>query len=449
MSRLGPSLGTSLPLNLFGRARKLLQSFGPAEPPKPQHYSVACAQGHRLHGLRVEGYQALRCPTCGDGVFVLPRSPLPDPPAPGPPPRPQPAAIPRSEWDDEPVVFSDPAPMVEPALNEGEAEADIEWIDEQAQPQAEIEIPEEYAAPERGLAQSETPARPPRGPRGPDVRRAPERSAVAARTPRRPGHQRVSRARGEADPGTIVPDLRARPTEGVAEPVKIADWFRKHRLAVVFLGVAVIVVATVAIRIRQRRRQELPLVAEVGRIEGLPALDQGDFDTAHRKLSAAARAVRAMGGQYEGGDVIVQGADEAAILIDLVPTRGLEEIMDEAARAEDEKAWQARFNDTYKGRTIFFDGNMLKYRMLSRRGANNIRVGRIETTGIRLLESAPPQKGLNTAIYGARLASLTLEKGEWVVRLDPESVVVMTHWKALQAANLETEENKEPAEESP
>src|SRR5207253_3557871 len=88
----GASEGTDVPrflrgdrrvaLNILGRARKMWRGWSPPEQAKPQYYSVACPEGHLLRGMRTEGYQALRCPECGQGIFVLPRSPLPDPPAP-------------------------------------------------------------------------------------------------------------------------------------------------------------------------------------------------------------------------------------------------------------------------------------------------------------------------------------------------------------------------------
>src|SRR5581483_434348 len=69
-------------LNLGDRARTLLRGLTSSPPPRDQSFQVACSEGHRLRGERTEGYQALRCPSCGEGVFVLPRSPLPDPPLP-------------------------------------------------------------------------------------------------------------------------------------------------------------------------------------------------------------------------------------------------------------------------------------------------------------------------------------------------------------------------------
>src|ERR1700722_7577278 len=69
-------------LKFLVRARKLFQALAP-EPETPvQYFNVLCASGHRVRGERTEGYQALRCPACGEGVFVLPRSPLPEPVAP-------------------------------------------------------------------------------------------------------------------------------------------------------------------------------------------------------------------------------------------------------------------------------------------------------------------------------------------------------------------------------
>src|SRR5438309_8062033 len=101
----------------------MLKGFGPTEPARPQYYNVACAAGHRLHGQRTEGYQALRCPECGEGIFVLPRSPLPEPPAPPTARTRSPVSGRSSAIDDAPIALTDPpAPM-------GEPEAEVEWLD--------------------------------------------------------------------------------------------------------------------------------------------------------------------------------------------------------------------------------------------------------------------------------------------------------------------------------
>lgn len=68
-------------MSFLGRARKALGDWG-AKELGPQYYDVACPEGHRLSGERLETYQALRCPACGLGVFILPKSLLPEPPRP-------------------------------------------------------------------------------------------------------------------------------------------------------------------------------------------------------------------------------------------------------------------------------------------------------------------------------------------------------------------------------
>src|SRR3954447_23687236 len=97
-------------------------------PKVPQLYQVACVAGHRLRGERTEGYQALRCPECGEGIFVLPRSPLPEPAAPpaARSPRPTLPATPAVR-DDEPVALSDP-PVLQHVVDD-HADGEIEWIE--------------------------------------------------------------------------------------------------------------------------------------------------------------------------------------------------------------------------------------------------------------------------------------------------------------------------------
>src|SRR5262245_9793785 len=103
----GDSEGRFGALGLFGKARKLVRGFTPPEPSGPQYDRVACPEGHVLRGLRNEGYQALRCPTCGEGVFVLPRSPLPEPPAVAPSPRPRRAVAQSPVQEDGPIPLTE------------------------------------------------------------------------------------------------------------------------------------------------------------------------------------------------------------------------------------------------------------------------------------------------------------------------------------------------------
>src|SRR3954465_6115006 len=115
----------------------MLQGRGPSVPPRPQYYNVACPEGHVLRGLRTEGYQALRCPTCGEGIFVLPRSPLPDPPRPPARSRPE-ADRPRPAGGgagrrrgvvaEGPTALAAPPPMADAPAAE-EADAEVEWLE--------------------------------------------------------------------------------------------------------------------------------------------------------------------------------------------------------------------------------------------------------------------------------------------------------------------------------
>ena len=86
-------------------------------------------RGHRVRGERTEGYQALRCPACGEGVFVLPRSPLPEPVAPARPRGAKAASLGAAWVDEGPVALTDPA-RVAFEVEETDAslgEAEIIW----------------------------------------------------------------------------------------------------------------------------------------------------------------------------------------------------------------------------------------------------------------------------------------------------------------------------------
>ena len=118
-------------LKFLGRARKFFQDLGSEPVSRVQYFNVLCASGHRVRGERTEGYQALRCPSCGDGVFVLPRSPLPEPVAPERPMRPKPARMDERWVDEGPVELSEPATTAVDVAGSGllAADAEIIWDD--------------------------------------------------------------------------------------------------------------------------------------------------------------------------------------------------------------------------------------------------------------------------------------------------------------------------------
>src|SRR5207247_747776 len=92
------------------------------------------------------------------------------------------------------------------------------------------------------------------------------------------------------------------PVPAVPEAKPAARKRSSHRL--IFVLIPLLVVATVGWRYWTQRRQEYPLTAERGRIEGIPALDEGNFDKAYQLLSAAKTAVDALGGAVEDAEAI-------------------------------------------------------------------------------------------------------------------------------------------------
>ena len=83
--------------------------------------------------------------------------------------------------------------------------------------------------------------------------------------------------------------------------------------------VPIVVLATAAWRYREHLRQGYPLIVEKGKLEGIPALEAGEFDKAHHLLSEARSAVDALGGAIQDADDIRQAAQEAAIYVYLLP----------------------------------------------------------------------------------------------------------------------------------
>ena len=382
----------------------MLRDLGPSEPPAPQGYDIACPRGHRLQGLRNEGYQALRCPTCGEGIFVLPRSPLPDPKASEANGRSESLHRRKSEEDAGPIPLVDPPQ----AKSLAEDEAVVEWVDEE---------------PESGEA--------------PNDIEVPFEEELAARRARK---EREAKAIEEEEAFEEEPEEEfVRPTEG--------RWARRDRPALVATTVVILVVATVGLSIRRGMLREYPRWVERGRTEGIEVLDRGDFDKARMILSRAREGVDALGGEIEGADAIRQASAEANLIVDLVP-KTLEEILDEAATYPNLDDWPAHFKRTYQGRSIIIDSTVrlpgrsgggtdkppdLDYRVLTR-GPGGPRVARISLEGVSLFKLLEFKEG-DRVVFGARLAGLSPENegSGWVVALEPKSAVLMLHPKALSS----------------
>ena len=451
---------------LLDRAKRWLQRDETAETPSSQSFSVVCSQGHRLHGQRNAGYQALRCPTCGAAVFVLPASPLPEPRAPLSHSRPSATAAPRTpasprNWNDpipaafgyEPVALSDPPldpgdnPLVglPPAASHPPAgrrdhappretyievaddapvDGAVEWAD--VDPLAAG--PDPAAAPP-----SHSKSRPTDLPGRPAVKptRKPLKAAAAGPAQPRP------RVQIDAEAGRVV----------IADEPRSSflDRLNRRRNPLIFLGVTAVVIATATLRFERARRAEAPALAERGRTQGLRALDEGRFVDAYQILSRAAAAVDILDGKVEGADEIRQAAREAALLNDLTPDP-LETILDAASRAPPE-TWDARFASDYKGRSIVLEAGVvsardpdsensidLDYRIYPNgEGSRPPAVARLDLKGFRLFELAGTKPG-SRVVFAARLASLRFDpaREEWRVGLEPDSGAFITHSLALE-----------------
>ena len=121
-------------MKLFDRARKVLEAFTPAPLAPAQEYRILCRNGHRLRGDRTEGYQALRCQSCNELFFVLPKSPLPTPAGATAKFKPKPDHAPQSFEEDHALPRGHPSgdsvATVEPLPEGSQVDGEIDWVDD-------------------------------------------------------------------------------------------------------------------------------------------------------------------------------------------------------------------------------------------------------------------------------------------------------------------------------
>ena len=403
-------------MSFLVRARRAWRGWSDKGNLVPQYYHVLCPEGHHLQGERTESYQALRCPSCGEGVFVLPRSPLPDPPKPSAKGKP----APRGGDEAEDLGYEEPHELAD---HLSPAELAPGPRDHAAASVSDVEIDYSEAEPPRPARRSvaETDAR---------------RDRVDSRNQRRrddSGSRPAARGDEEDDSPRLI-ELPARPSLG--------ERIHKNRNALIFMGTALIVVATIALSHWKQRRQMLPSLVERGRTEGIAALNQGRFDTANEILSTASRAVDELGGDVEGADDVRQAAREAAILADR-SLETLETILDRSARLEPAER-DKMFKTLYQGRSFIVDDHVraagegsrggydIEYRV-GVPGNPRPRVGKIDFDGFRLFEVLKPKPG-QRVVFGARLKKLRYDESEdiWYFEIEPESGALMS-WKPLEA----------------
>jgi hypothetical protein len=448
-------------LDLLGRARGFFKSVAAPPVASVQSFSVTCPQGHRVRGRRTKGYQALRCPVCGEGIFVLPASPLPEP---GPPPRTatRPAAAGRKIVEEGPVELTDPASVTVEVAGSLDRSDEVE-----IQREDEAELKPSQAAARKGGREPREPRQAQRGgetvvPAGDQAARArPDHSSSAAEVAAA-GSAATRLTRGtEAPCRSAQPSPRPRresglESEGAGVESQSADDLDaeleelsrpRRRPLLILASLFLVVLAAVALRSWHHRRQDLPMVAATGWTEGIAALEAGKFDHAHQLLSAAGEAVDALGGGVEHADEIRHAADEAALLVDLLSDT-LESLLEEAARTSP-PSWATRFENIFKDRAVIIDASItatpensrwnryeLDYLVLapgeSARGEP--RYARIDLSGFEAITLARGRVG-DRVVFGGRLESFQYdtETQEWLIRLEPRSGVLITHQKALEA----------------
>jgi hypothetical protein len=228
---------------------------------------------------------------------------------------------------------------------------------------------------------------------------------------------------------------------------------KRRRNQIIFAAVPFLVVAAIAWRVGNLKRQQYPLIVERGKTEGIEALDDGNFDKANQLLSAAKSAVNALGGEIEDADKVRQAADEAAIFVNLC-SQTLENMLEEAARGTPDE-WAARFDSLYKGKSVIIDSWILAkggdgkpytmaYKVFPPGQAGSFRDGAgsrpdryadIDLTRFELFELAGTSAG-DRVTFGARLAKFQydMDRDRWIVGFEPASGVFIQHTKALDAS---------------
>ncbi len=449
------------------RSTKGKPSTSASESSANSYYEVVCPDGHTLMGLRSSAYQALRCPECGNGVFVLPRSPLPEPPRPTAKPvreaavSARPASTPAND-DDAPIDYREAPAQVA----QGSPPLEIVW-DDQLPASAghsldDREIPEEYRKP-----QPPREARPRPVPR-PAATPSPEQVSNPPRSRRRPRPDPATVREHDEEPANEVEApvrrrrSRVQPSPDPAALLAIAKARRpRRRLGWVILGVIGVTAATFAYRTWQSRLEALPKVADENWSEGRAALEIGEFDSAKQKLTRAVDALEKLGGRDERLPEARQLSREAALLADRINLT-LEELLDEAVRQTSPEAWATRFETLYQGRSVVIDTTVegpppagaepgaypLSYRVLLGRGPRASRVGRIDLSGFRLFADQSLEVGA-PVLFGARLAGVELDGRDWRIRLEPDSGVILTQFKPLQLTDWEPDQSSRTVSDQP
>jgi hypothetical protein len=169
---------------------------------------------------------------------------------------------------------------------------------------------------------------------------------------------------------------------------------------------------------------------------GRKHLGLGQFHEAVRELDEALALLQKHPDALSGTERrrLVQMHREARVYVDLL-SESVEEILLQAAAETDDREWQAAFADRYQGKSVIFHSGIHRDSSNHWTLDYDVFIGgrraRIDWENLRLLRSLS-LNGSERLLLGVRLANVEPEAGaNWVVRLQPDSGVLLTDADAL------------------
>lgn len=406
------------------------------------NFEARCPSGHLITGQRQEKFQAIRCPECSEGIFVLPTSWLPVPPSSSPGKVVKLSQFGKAELlpskvgdydgddgDEELVEMdnqhgSDRGSGLQLSEYETQAEADESDLSEDPAASYPVEPGREVNADELARIARE------------DLRKnkaQPKQDRRARRDQSAKSAVKKTQADDNSDDQVDQMEEDFSPDEQ-----RLPLFKRVGTKTWIMLGVTVVISLTIYFQIRQRHREKLPQLAQLGRTQGMELLKSGKFDEAKKILADAASAYAEMNDRTEVAREIQQASREAAILADLVG-RPLEEILDRYAAGGEGKA---EFESLEKDRSIIIESRItstpdnggvydIDYRIAVGPGPDSARpLGRLDLSSLILLKNLKPELG-DQLLIGLRIQGFELTDSQWLVKVDPQSGVLMTNWDAL------------------
>lgn len=179
--------------------------------------------------------------------------------------------------------------------------------------------------------------------------------------------------------------------------------------------------------------------------EARQALAAGNFQLAVAALDAARTASDQLQGVLFAEELrqLRQLHRQAALLADLLD-QPLGDILHQAVASADEQDWQAIFARRYRGRAVVFEAEVRRdasgrYHLGYALAAGQ-QPATLEMSDLALLALLPLDAPVRL-LFGGRLASIRRERfGEWVVRLEPDSGVLLTDTDAVVGLGLDPRE---------